>query len=131
MEHLRAFYEVMGACGLARPPWEAWLAHATENAELWPLLDHTQTPPRLFGGVLFKGHTVHIAIHPDYQRRWISKRLFRAYEQWEHDCEIIAHPPVENVAARNLAHRLGFKYRGDTDNGLFAIYVKEPTCRPQ
>lgn len=122
MTYLRDFYDVMGACGMARPEWEAWHAWATDNAELWPLTD---TAGKLIGGVFFKGHAVHIAVHPDWHGKWVSKALLKAYRQWTHDCEIVATPEVANAAAREFAQRLGFKYRGLTDNGLFAIYVKE------
>jgi RimJ/RimL family protein N-acetyltransferase len=123
--YLRDFYDVMGACGMTRPGWEAWHAWATDNAELWPLTDKTG---KLVGGVFFKGQTVHIAVHPEWQGRWISKALLRAYKTWTHECEIVAAPEVGNKPARNLAERLGFEYRGLTPNGLFAIYVKEATC---
>lgn len=126
---LRQFYEVMVACGMTVPPWQAWQAWAGDNAELWPLTD---TTGKLVGGVFFKGQTVHIAVHPDWHGRWISKRLLKAYRQWQHECEIVATPEVGNTAARTLAQRLGFEYRGLTDNGLFAIYVKKETpCQQQ
>jgi RimJ/RimL family protein N-acetyltransferase len=127
--YLRDFYDVMGACGMARPEWEAWHAWATDNAELWPLTDKTG---KLVGGVFFKGHTVHIAVHPDWHGRWISKALLRGYKAWTHECEIVATPEVGNDKARTLADRLGFEYRGLTPNGLFAIYVKGANlCHPR
>lgn len=129
MTYLRDFYEVMAECGLKPPPWEQWHAYATDNAELWPITDKDR---KLIGGVFFKGHTVHIAIKPQWQGRWISKALLKAYKQWTHECEIVAHPAVGNTAARELAQRLGFKFKEITPNGMFAIYVKEPTpCHPQ
>jgi RimJ/RimL family protein N-acetyltransferase len=119
--HLRDFYDVMGACGMARPEWEAWHAWATDNAELWPLTDKTG---KLVGGVFFKGHTVHIAVHPDWQGKWISKTMLKAYREWTHECEIVATPPADNVAACELARRLGFKERGRT-SADYIIFVKE------
>jgi RimJ/RimL family protein N-acetyltransferase len=123
LTYLRDFYDVMGACGMARPEWEAWHAWATDNAELWPLTDKAG---KLVGGVFFKGHTVHIAVHPDWQGKWINKAMLRGYKAWTHECEIHAAPEVGNKPARNLAERLGFKFRGLTDDGLFAKYAKEP-----
>jgi RimJ/RimL family protein N-acetyltransferase len=123
LTYLRDFYDVMGECGMARPEWEAWHAWATDNAELWPLTDKAG---KLVGGVFFKGHTVHIAVHPEWQGRWISKSLLKAYREWTHECEIYASPPVDNKAARTLAERLGFEYRGLSDEGPFAVYVKRP-----
>lgn len=128
MDYLRGFYDVMGECGMTRPQWEAWRAWATDNAVLWPLTDKAGN---ILGGVFFKGHTVHIAVKPQWQGRWINKTILKAYRQWTHDCEIVATPEVGNTKARTLAERLGFIYRGTTENGLFAIYAKEATCRPQ
>lgn len=125
MNHLRAFYDVMLACNLQPPAWEVWSAYATDNAEFWPIMDRRQE--KLIGGVLFKGHTVHIAIHPDHQKRWITKAMLAGYRQWTHDCEIVATPPVDNVAASNLAKRLGLVQRGATNDGQFHIFVKERT----
>lgn len=128
MDYLRDFYEVMQACGIAHMPWEAWQAHASENAELWPITDKEG---KLVGGVFFKGQTIHIAVHPDWHGKWISKKLLSAYRQWTHECEIVATPEVNNQPARELASRLGFKFCGLTENGRFAKYVKEPVpCRP-
>jgi RimJ/RimL family protein N-acetyltransferase len=126
LTYLRDFYDVMGACGMARPEWEAWHAWATDNAELWPLTDRTG---KLIGGMFFKGHTVHIAVHPDWQGKWISKTMLRGYKAWTHDCEIHATPEVGNTKARELAERLGLKFRGLTEDGLFAKYAKEPVCQ--
>lgn len=128
MTYLRDFYDVMGECGLDRPPWEAWHAWASDNAELWPLTDRNR---KLVGGVFFKGQTVHIAVKPEWQGRWVSKTLLKAYRQWTHDCEIVATPPADNRAACELAQRLGFVRRGPTPNGQFIVFVKEPTCHPQ
>jgi RimJ/RimL family protein N-acetyltransferase len=128
MSYLRAFYEVMGECGLTRPPWEAWQAWASDNAELWPITDKAGV---LVGGVFFKGQSVHIAVKPEWHGRWISKRLLKAYRQWTHECEIVATPEVGNKAACELAARLGFKNQGPTENGLFIKFVKEATCHPQ
>lgn len=122
MTYLRDFYEVLGECGMDRPPWPEWEAWATDNAELWPLRDGD----RFIGGVFFKGHTVHIAVKPEYQRRWITKRILKAFRSWTHECEIVANPAVDNIAARKLAGGLGFKYHGTSPGRKFAIYIKEP-----
>lgn len=126
MSYLSEFYGIMGKCGMDRPPLEAWLAHARENAELWPIVKQG----KLVGGIFFKGHIIHIAVLPEWHKRWITKEMLRAYRTWTHDCEIVAHPPQDNKAARALLEALGFKYR--TTQREFAIYVKEPNpCHPQ
>lgn len=137
MTYLRDFYDVMGECGMDRPPWKAWHAHATDNAELWPLLDRKTR--KLIGGVFFKGHTVHIAVKPEWQGRWISKTLLAAYRQWTHDCEIVAHPPKGNKAAVALCERLGLKNISDRDDMKLTsiahpdlvFYAKEANPCPQ
>ncbi len=128
MTPLRAFHDVMVAAKMAPPPWETWRAALGENFELWPMTDQTQGG-KLIGGVLFVGQTIHIAIHPDYHGRWISRRLLAAYRTWTHECEIVATPPHSNRRARLLALKLGFKKK--RRQGQFTIYVKEPTSCPQ
>jgi RimJ/RimL family protein N-acetyltransferase len=125
--YLRDFYDVMGACGMLRPPWEAWRAAYSENAELWPITDRNHGD-KLVGGVLFKDHTVHIAIAPEWQRRWVSKALLRAYKTWAPACDVYATPAIDNTTACKFAERLGFQRRGETEDGQYAIYVKEATC---
>lgn len=128
MDHLRSFYDVMLAAKMAPPPWEMWRAALGQNFELWPMTDQRRGG-QLFGGVLFVGQTIHIAIHPDYHGRWLSKHLLKAYRTWTHPCEIVATPPHDNRAARLLALKLGFKKR--CRQGQFTMYVKEPTPCPQ
>lgn len=126
VDHLRAFYDVMVSCGLTVPPWEAWKAHASENAELWPIIKGGE----LVGGIFFKGQTIHIAVRPDWQGRWITPTILRAFRQWQHECEIVATPPQDNKAACALAERVGFKFRAP--HRQFRVYAKEPTtCHQQ
>lgn len=122
MTYLRDFYEVMGECGMTRPPWQTWHAHATDNAELWPLMDKDR---KLIGGVFFKGHTVHIAVKPEWQGRWISKALLKAYRTWTHPIPIFAPIKPDNTKAVQLATRLGFRF--SAKEAEHDIYVKEPT----
>lgn len=122
LPYLREFYEVMGDCGMQRPTWEMFCAHAADNAELWPLVKGG----KVVGGVFFKGHTIHIAVKPEWQGRWLTKRLRRAWDTYTHECELFAHPHTTNKAACALAERLGFKFR--RHDGEFSIYSKEATC---
>jgi GNAT superfamily N-acetyltransferase len=118
---LRGFYEIMDACGMPRPPYEVWRRHATENAELWPI----PSGNKLVGGVLWKGHTVHIAVHPDFHGRWITPNLMRAWRRCTWAVEIFATPLTSNRAACMLAERLGFELRGT--QGACSIYVHPAT----
>lgn len=122
-QYLRQFYEIMGECGMIRPPWEAWRAHATENAQLWPI----GTAGKMIGGVLWKGHTVHIAVLPQWQGRWLRKAHLAAWKQFTHECDIYATPMADNQAACRLAERLGFERQGPSGQSI--IYVKPRTVQ--
>lgn len=118
---LRQFFDIMVATDQCQPEyWPLWRAQARENADLWPIM----RGGKMIGGVFFKGHIVHIAIHPDWHRRWATPGLMRAYATWTHDVEIVTHPLTSNTAACQLAERLGFVKRGQ--HKQFTIYVKEP-----
>lgn len=122
---MREFYDVMVACGMNVPPIEAWLAHYSLETELWPITD---SEGRMFGGILFKNHMVHIAVRPEYHGRWVSPKLLRAYRAWTHDCDIFATPHQDNRRAIEFAKRLGFQESGS--HGEFIILKKEATCHP-
>jgi RimJ/RimL family protein N-acetyltransferase len=122
MTMMRELYDVLVRCDMSPPPFEEWSAYYSENAELWPIAKDG----KFVGGVLFKGHTVHIAVHPDWQGRWLTAAMLRGYRAWTHDCEIFATPALNNAAACRLAERLGLERRGQTDCGRYAIYIKAP-----
>lgn len=122
MSYLRDFYEVLVRCEQAPPPFDQWSAFYADNAELWPLTDDQG---KLYGGVLFKGQQVHLAVDPDWHGRWISKKLYRAYETWANPGDVTATIPKDNAQAIELARRLGLEHRG-SQNG-FEIYVKPGT----
>lgn len=119
---LRQFYDIMAEAGMQRPPWAVWVKEATNNAELWPIMKHGQ----MIGGALFKGHSIHIAIKPEWQGRWITRTMLRAWrESYTHDCDLYATPDTSNAAACALAERLGFRLKRKL--GQSSIYVKERT----
>ncbi len=125
LPYLREFYDVLGDCGQPRPSWDAFCAHAAVNAELWPLMKGG----KMVGGVFFKGHTIHIAVKPEWHGRWLTKRLRRAWDTYTHECDVLASPRTDNKAACALAERLGFKFNGF--DGEFSTYIKEATCLQQ
>lgn len=120
--YLRQFYDVMLACGMKAPDYAVWERHYSENAELWPILKDG----KLIGGILFKAHLIHIAVHPDWHGRWISKSILRGYQQWAPECDVFAIIPRENVEAIELAKRLGFVRRDPINNS--EVLVKEKVC---
>lgn len=125
MSQLEQFYDILAECGLDVPNRELWLAYYTDNTEFWPL---TNKAGQLMGGILFKGHTIHVAVKPEVQGRWINKTMLKAYREWKHPVDLIAHPACENVRAIELCKRLGFTHRG-CERG-HEIFVKEATCQP-
>lgn len=123
---LNAFYDVMLECGMEPPPLVAWRAYVGSNSALWPIAKDGE----FIGGILFIGHTIHIAVKPEWHGRWVTKSILRAFkETWQHDVDIHAYPLVGNEEANNLVKRLGFKYKGRENQANH--YVKEPTCLQQ
>lgn len=102
MDYLREFYDIIGKCGMDRPPYEAWLKRATENAQVWPVM----AEGKMVGGVLWKGHTAHVAVLPEWRGRWLRPSHLRAWLSWDHPTDIYAKPTTEE--ARRLAEKLGF-----------------------
>ena len=80
----------------------------------------------MVGGILWKGHSVHIAVRPAYHCRWLKKSHLRAWRQFAHPVALFATPAADNTRAVELAERLGFVRRGRTGQSI--ILVKEATC---
>lgn len=119
---LRAFYDLMLLNGLQPGPYEAWRLMFAHNTEIWPI----QREGQVIGGVLFRGHTVHIVVHPDWHSRWATKGMMRAVKTWAHDVPITAMIGRDNQPSIRLAEHIGFKHA--SDQGIYQQYVKEPTC---
>jgi hypothetical protein len=131
MDFLRRMYDILGECGEELPPWKQWRAFATENAELWPI----EGGGKMIGGILFKGHTMHVAVLPEWRGRWVKPSQLRAWRQFQHPVNLYATPT--NEESRELAVRLGFVECKPDDPGVGALvrmvrpdlktYVKEKT----
>lgn len=127
---LRACYEILADCGMERPPFEEWRKTATDNGEVWPIGGVENGVGKVIGFVLFKGHSVHIAVKPEWRGRWIKPSMLKAWRtKYEHDCDLYATPDRFNKAACELAERLGF--RRQYTLGQSIVYVKERTTCPQ
>ena len=124
MTYLRDLYAILERCGDKPPPFEEWHAYWTENAEFWPIVGKDR---KLIGGVLFKGHTVHVSVAPEWQCRWLTKTMLKAYRVWTHDCDIVAHPHKSNARAIELCRRLGMRHDGTDPTGQFELFVKPAT----
>lgn len=127
MDYLGRFYDICEEAGAPMGlPREQWVAKGHERmlageAEIWPIGANGE----MIGGVLFFGDTIHVAVLPAWQGRWITKALRRAYDTWTHSIPIRAIVKPDNSKVIELATRLGFKFRQDA--GQYHIYVKEPT----
>jgi RimJ/RimL family protein N-acetyltransferase len=117
-------YDIYLRAGLPVGARDAWLEFF-RDAELWPIardgkyigmiLIH-QAPT---GQVL-----IHIGVLPEWQGRWVTKSMLKAYPHWKPQCPVYAIVQCHNTKTHILAQRLGFKpYRGA---GGHTIYVKEP-----
>jgi RimJ/RimL family protein N-acetyltransferase len=127
---LRTCYEILGECGMERPPFEEWRRTASENGEVWPIAGVDKGEPLVVGFVLFKGHSIHVAVKPAWRGRWIKPSMLKAWRsKYEHECDLYATPDRFNMPARRLAERLGFRLQYTL--GQSAVYVKERTVRAQ
>lgn len=127
MTEMRHFYDVLVRCKLSPPPFEEWHAFYSVNTALWPII--ARDTGEMIGGVLFKGHLIHMAVVPEWQGRWLNKTVLRAYRTWTNEADVIAAIPPDNTQAITLAQRLGWKHRGVEEG--FEIYVKEKATCPQ
>jgi ribosomal protein S18 acetylase RimI-like enzyme len=123
-QQLDALFDIMVACHMDVPLREQWIAHYMgENCELWPLMKGD----KLVGGILFTGHVLHIAVHPDWQGRWVTKDMLRGYRAWYHEVTLYAYPHKNNAQAIELLKRLGWKQsQAETINPDHIVYIKEP-----
>jgi GNAT superfamily N-acetyltransferase len=137
MDYLREFYDIMGKCDMPRPPYAEWRAWATDNAEVWPI----NGGGKMIGAVLFKGHTIHIAVLPEWRGRWIKPSMLKAWRnEYPHAADLFALPHDDNREACELAERLGFREAPGRAWDAFGnqqseaagrkIYVKESACHP-
>ncbi len=123
MTYMRDMHAILERCGLNPPPFEEWHAYYSENTELWPL----RKEYKLVGGILFKGHTLHVAVDPEWQNRWVTKTMLRAWRDWKNEVDLYATPPKENEKAIELCRRLGMVHKGLDETGQFEVFVKPAT----
>jgi GNAT superfamily N-acetyltransferase len=127
MNTLRRFYDICTEAGVPMSePFEVWepaMQHAIleQKADLWPIGAHGE----MIGGAMFMADTVHLAILPAWQGRWMTKALRRAYDTWTHTVPIRAIVRPDNHKIIEFDNRLGFTFR--SDDGLYHTYIKEPT----
>lgn len=95
-----------------------WLRSIAGRNELWPVMKDGE----FVGGVLFIDNTVHIAIKPEWRKRWATKEMLRAYPSWTPQIDVLAPIRKTNTDSIRLAEHLGFEKQEETDTHY--IYVK-------
>lgn len=118
---LEKFMEIFMESGHDIPDRDAWLRVYSENSEVWPI----QRCGQMIGGVLFHHHTVHIAIKPEWHKRWATKTMLKAYPSWAPAVDVTAPISKTNTDSIRLAEHLGLEKLSETDTHY--IYVKRKT----
>lgn len=114
---LTDYLEIAIESGIEVPDRDAWL-RVFANSEIWPICRNGEA----VGGVLFMANTVHIAIKPEWQKRWATKSMLRAYPTWKPECDVLAPIRKSNTDSIRLAKHLGFELDRSTDT--HDIYIK-------
>lgn len=86
--------------------------------ELWPVMKRGE----FVGGVLFVDNTVHIAIKPEWRRRWATREMLKAYPSWTPQIDVLAPIKKDNQDSITLAKHLGFEL--SEENETHYIFVK-------
>jgi len=116
-----SFYDIMVEAGIQpRQSREDWLKFFSEDSELWPIVKGGE----MVGGVLFRSNTVHIAIKPEWQKKWVTPSMMRAYPHWKPLIDVIAPIQKGNEASARLAKRLGFELLEEQAEYLISVKRK-------
>ena len=95
-----------------------WVRSIAGRSELWPVMKHGE----FVGGVLFIDNTVHIAIKPEWKKRWATKEMLKAYPSWTPQIDVLAPIRKSNTDSIRLAKHLGFEEQDETETHY--IFVK-------
>ena len=117
---LERLYDIMEQTGIA-PEGESkhdWVRSIQGRYELWPVMKCGE----FVGGILFIDNTVHIAIKPEWKKRWATREMLRAYPSWTPAIDVLAPIRKSNDDSIRLAKHLGFEMTDETDTHF--IYTK-------
>jgi hypothetical protein len=126
MTNLERFCDIAIESGIPIQDRDAWMRVHELNSEVWPI----QKDGQMIGGVLFFGETVHIAVKPEWKKRWATREMLRAYPTWTPLIDVLAPIAKTNLDSIRLAEHLGLERSRETDTHY--IYVKrkyEPTTQ--
>lgn len=116
---LERLYDILEQSGVPFDEDKAdWVRSIQGRYELWPVMKAGE----FVGGVLFIDNTVHIAIQPEWRKRWATREMFRAYPSWTPDVDVLAPIRKTNTDSIRLAEHLGLEKQDETDTHY--IYVK-------
>jgi GNAT superfamily N-acetyltransferase len=116
---LEQFYDLMLECGITPEEGrDEWLAFFREDHVIWDIAPKGE----VIGGVLFKGCTVHIAVKPEWHKRWVTKSMLRAYPYWKPQIDVLAPIRKGNKDSIDLAEHLGLELL--EENPTHYVYVK-------
>lgn len=118
MTQLEKYLEIAIESGIEIDDRAAWLRDFSTDSEIWPI----QKNGEMVGGVLFKANTVHIAVKPEWQKKWATREMLRAYPSWTPQIDVLAPIRKTNTDSIRLAQHLGFERREETDTHY--IFVK-------
>ena len=115
-------YDIYLRSGLPVGPRDEWLEFF-RDAELWPIARDGKYVGMILIHQAPTGQVlIHIGVLPEWQGRWVTKSMLKAYPHWKPQCPVYAMVGKSNRPTENLVRKLGFKYHSDAPE--HHVYVK-------
>lgn len=119
-------YDIYLRTGLPVGPRDEWLEFF-RDAELWPIARDGKYVGMILIHQAPTGQVlIHIGVLPEWQGRWVTKSMLKAYPHWKPQCPVYALVERTNYSLCRTVRKLDFKLHSEANDYL--VYVKEPSC---